>query len=258
MCRLTAQSITTSSSTPTSAKSFSIWPLPVWLVVSIVPLLPSYCFLNRGYTQWCHWVFLAYCLTHSKALCQFICIQSLLINVGWYCTLFTDYYYNGRVGDILFRNMPTILSQYILEASDNISGQDVALQTTLESYLAQIVAFGFDLLLHPLLCYYVWSTCFFKRSMSVAAICSWQMLGAAVVLSRIWSLVHCYHHYQTFDVYYYGPHVYKVPPVYNHLWTAAYVGEAVTVMLLVGYVRTYVRTYDAPCGTCVAANHCDD
>lgn len=123
MCRLTPQSEkkpSDASAVPPSqqtikSRNFSIWPLPIWLVISAASFLPSYCFLNCGYTKWCHWLSFAYFLTHNKVLCQFICIQSLLINVGWYCTVGTDYWYDGRVGDVLFRNLPTLLSQHILE-----------------------------------------------------------------------------------------------------------------------------------------------
>jgi uncharacterized membrane-anchored protein len=55
---------------------------------------------------------------------------------------------------------------------------------------------------------------------------------AAVLGSKLWSIVHCWIHYDTFGLYYYGTHVYTVPANVDHLWTAAYVGEVTAIVLL--------------------------
>lgn len=238
-CRLTPASdqMASSSSPPSDSKekksSFfpQLWPLPLWLVIAAIPFLPSYCFINRGYTQWFHWCAFAFLLTQNKVLCKFIAIQGLLINVGWYCTLLTDYFCNDRLLHILYRNMPELLGQFIIDPSyGNITGQNVVLlPNTPSCVLSQVIAFSLDLVLHPLLCYYFWR----RNDSKWHRICTWKILGFALVLSRIWSLTHNWWHYEEIGFYYFGTEVYKVAPASEPLWMAAYVGEAVTTTVLV-------------------------
>lgn len=211
----------------------SFFPLPLWFVFVCLPLLPSYCFIDRGYTQWFLWGAVVYGLTHHPRLPPFLAIQGLLINVGWYLTLALDYHVDGRLLHILFRNMPiSLLSDNIIDGP-NVTGQEIVLHETLASSVCQLLCFLLDLAIHPLLCYYFWYQSY-RSGKKFHDIASWTNIVAALVLSKTWSILHNWIHYDhTFvKLFYYGDHVYTVPANVDHLWTAAYVGEALATIWL--------------------------
>lgn len=245
MCRLTpanTKASTTDSASISKNKSYSfsfprLWPLPLWLVIAAFPLLPTSCYLNQGYTKWFHWCSVAFLLTQNKTLCQFLAVQGLLICVGWYCSLSLDYIWNDRFMHILYRNMPSVIEKYILEGA-NITGQNILVlpSTTLSCLLGQLVACSLDLLLHPGLTYYFWRRCYKSSALPCSwnDIISWKILGAALVLSRLWSITHNWLHSNgKIQFYYFGTEVYNVAPDSEHLWMAAYVGETITTVGIV-------------------------
>jgi hypothetical protein len=215
---------------------FGVWAmrpeLPLWFVLACLPLLPSSCFINRGYTQWFLWGAIVYKLTHHPLLPPFLAVQGLLINVGWYMTLTLDYVQDGRFLHILIRNMPEILTVPHVVDGPNVTGQEIRVHRTTTSFLGQLLCLGLDLCIHPLLCYYFWYTCWNSGLTTHKDIASWKNIIAAVLFSKIWSILHCWIHYETWGLYYYGSHVYTVPENVDHLWTAAYVGEATAIVLL--------------------------
>lgn len=266
-CSTTNETATTSSSSFSVSSSllsssltwmkFLVRPqLPVWLVLACIPFLPSYCFINRGYTQWFLWGAILYKLTHHPYLPPFLAIQGLLITVGWYMTLTLDYIHNGRFLHILIRNMPECLTVPHVINGPNVTGQDIQVHTTIPSLIGQFLCIILDTAIHPLLCYYFWYTCWNtnqpqttttttttpttpthknnnnNKNNSTTDIASWTNIIAAVLLSKVWSIIHCWIHYETLGLFYYGNHVYTVPANADHLWTAAYVGEATAIVLL--------------------------
>ena len=227
-----ANTVPTDTGNP-AVTAFSVFPLPLWFVVFCLTLLPSYCFVDRGYTQWFLWGALVYGLTRHPLLPPFLAIQGLLINAGWYLTLVLDYHIDGRFLHILYRNMPiSLLSDNIINGP-NVTGQEIVLHSTLMSYACQLVCFLLDLAMHPLLCYYFWYQSY-RLGKSFHEIVSWTNLCAALLLSKTWSILHNRIHYDQSSVqlYYYGDHVYIVPANVDHLWTAAYVGEALATIWL--------------------------
>ena len=64
-----------------------------WLILVIIfPSLPSYCFINRGFTQWFHWLTIVELFTQNFMLCKFQLLSGIGICIGWYTALFWDYY----------------------------------------------------------------------------------------------------------------------------------------------------------------------
>jgi hypothetical protein len=128
--------------------------------------------------------------------------------------------------------MPSLLSDYIIDGP-NVTGQEIVLHKTLASSVCQLLCFLLDLAIHPLMCYYFWYQSY-RSGMNFLDIVSWKNIVAALVLSKTWSILHNWiHNDHTFvKLYYYGDHVYTVPANVDHLWTAAYVGEALATIWL--------------------------
>ena len=238
LCRLTPLSKPLqSSSTQLPSSSFKLWPLPLWLVLGCLSLLPSYCFIDLGYTKWFMWGALVYGLTQDARLPPFLAVQGLWLNVGWYMALGLDYLEGGRLLHILFRNMPEFIYGFIIDGP-NVTGQEIVIQQTTASVIFRLVCVALDLCIHPLLCYYFWRCCW-KSGKTWTDICSWSVLASAFILARIWSSIHCWIHYDKFGLYYYGNDIYIVGANPDPMWTAAYVGEAIG---LIGMVACKLRS----------------
>ena len=217
-----------SSSTQQPSSSFNLWPLPLWLVLCCLPLLPSSCFIDLGYTKWWLWGVIVYGLTQDARLPPFLAVQGLWLNVGWYMALGLDYLEGGRLLHILFRNMPEFIYGFIIDGP-NVTGQEIVIQQTTASVIFRLVCVALDLCIHPLLCYYFWRCCW-KSGKTLTDICSWRVLASALILSRTWSIVHCWIHHDKFGLYYYGNDVYSTTANSDPMWTAAYVGETIALI----------------------------
>ena len=115
----------------------SLWPVPPSVLVAALPCcMPSWCYINRGYTQWFHWNALFYLLTQSHNHASFLALQGLTVTLGWYAALCYDWYQHGRFGHILYWNMPSLLTQYIIPHQDN----DIVAYESTAAVMAMLVA----------------------------------------------------------------------------------------------------------------------
>lgn len=159
----------------------TVWPLhPSTAITVLALLIPSYThfFLNRGFTVWFHWASL-FCFvtttTKSKTtmtmfLERFLLLSGISISIGWYSCLAYEYVWYGRFFDALYKNMPSILCQYMIiyNDNDNSTSTSTNINTSqdqengtldFESYhslTAMAISHILDLLGHPLLTYYFW------------------------------------------------------------------------------------------------------
>lgn len=199
----------------------AIFPISPWLVVACIPLLPSWCFVNRGYTQWFHWCALVYALTRNAWWCQFVAVQGLTVCLGWYASLIVDLVVANRWAHLLYLNMPDVMSQVMF---DRQTGQ---LLYTTDANLVKLMAHALDTLSHTLLCYFFWRTCYNRGLKTFSQIAMpWSILIATYSLSRLWSITQSYVNTGNFALHYYGTQVYVLPsPDDVYLYTPSYVVE---------------------------------
>merc|ERR1712157_656695 len=96
------------------------WPVNPILLILIIPLLPSWLYLNRGYTIWFHNISLAYLLTMNESLRRFLIVQGTGISLGWWAALVYDFYVHGRYAHILYMNMPGIIKQAMVNEAGHV------------------------------------------------------------------------------------------------------------------------------------------
>lgn len=229
-----------------SSSSFCVWPVSPLVIVVLLPLLPTWCFLNRGYTQWFHWNALFYCLTQNDFHADFLALQGLTVTLGWYASLGYDWYQHGRFGHILYWNMPSIMTQYILDDSSTNNHQVIYNPT---SIAVMLLAHVLDTVGHPLLAYYFWNRRqpqAPRRGSSSSAAFSWSILLSTYALSRVWSLLHNWHnHAGMIGFFYFGYNVYTVLDKDAWLpgfWLPAYVMEGLVYVVLIVHKVWFTTT----------------
>jgi hypothetical protein len=110
-----------------------VWPLPPLAALSLLlSLLPTYFYLNRGFTQWFFWVSILYLLTQSKFLQKFQVLIGTSICLGWYASLTYEYFQHGRFMDVLYKNMPEAMTNNMLLMEDNQDGGQLLLSSVLD------------------------------------------------------------------------------------------------------------------------------
>ena len=228
-----------------------ILPLHPSIVIVIMALfLPYSCFLNRGFTIWFHWISILHLVTQfqSKFIEKFLILSGTSISLGWYSTLLWECIYHGRYFDALYNNVD-VLYDYI--PSSVMSSHPLT---------PIIIIHIFDLLGHPLLTYYFWRRYNNNNSNStvytgitttppsdngdknsntnndksihiIDEICTWPVLISAYIFSRVWSIVHTYHNFGYFGLFYIGFDVYIIDSL--DMWYPAYTTETILYSSLI-------------------------
>lgn len=204
------------------------------MILAILPCLPTWCYLNRGYTQWFHWNALFYILTQNRTHASFLAMQGLTVTLGWYASLCYDWYAHGRFAHILYWNMPGSMTQYMMK-----DDQDEVMYDNATALAVMVVAHVLDTLGHPILAYYFWqksspsSTGKDNTSLSTSIWnrFSWTVLLSSYLLSRFWSALHTWYNHQDgkFALFYFGYDVYTVldkEADLTWIWLPAYLMEA--------------------------------
>lgn len=270
----TTEAMPTKTSWRPLLSRFWTFPFPLWTVVFVyIFVLPSSCFLNRGYTQWFHWTWLAFLLSRSEFLARCLALQGTSVTLGWYAALHNDYRLHGRFAHILLWNMPTIMKLHMLEAPIETGIP----KTTALAILLRIGAHTLDTLGHPILALYFWRR-EWKRlalkqadginkvngesgigykpnarttpaSVTWADVCSsiltWDVIFATYLLSRWWSILHVYiNHQRQFGLFYFGYDVYTISDLDS--WSSAYIAEGILYGIIVLWKLCFQRRIQTP------------
>lgn len=212
------------------------------VTVVLWPMLtqPTYCFLNRGYTQWFHWNAVLYmtitrpCRWHA----EFLALQGLTVTLGWYASLCYDGLMHGRFAHILYWNMPARMTVYML------SPDDASIVYNAVSIAVMGLAHALDTLGHPVLAYYFWKQSTPPRDInnnnntetSIFARFSWSTLICSYLLSRVWSITHTWYNHGKPSLFYFGYDVYTILDRdcwMAGLWLPAYITEGVVYVVWV-------------------------
>ena len=241
-------------------RDYCWWPpISPWLVAAMVPcILPTWCYLNRGYTQWFHWNALLYVLLTAPNLAhaQFLALQGCTVTLGWYASLAYDWYQHGRWGHILYWNMPSVMTQYMIvseQGDGNTNGNPTVIYTA-TSMSVMALAHVLDTIGHPILAYYFWKTsapsndiasCSRKSASSTHSggawhsfwtRFSWPVIFGSYLLSRGWSVLHTWYNHGSPSLFYFGYDVYTIldrDAWLEGLWLPAYIMEAAVYLVLV-------------------------
>lgn len=188
--------------------------------------MPSWLYLNRGYTVWYHLLTIVYLLTKRESLRRFLILQGTGISLGWYAALVNDLYRHGRFAHILYMNMPAVLKDAMYDPTTD------RVFYTSDSMTSMAVSHVLDTVLHPGIVYLLYQA---HRSSggTLDDVLSWKTMAATFVVSRVWSLVHTYYHHGAMKGWYFGYEVYHIHDLDS--WMPAYVAEAVFLLSLVVY-----------------------
>lgn len=202
--------------------------IPPLLVIALIPLLPTWCYINRGFTQWFHWVAVLYLLSRWPFLERFQVITGISICLGWYSALGYAAVYYGQFCLILYQNMPSSIKDSIFHEE---TGQIQYGSTSAQSMMA--LSHVLDLIGHPLLTYYFWRR--HKQTGGTAAdiFMSWPVIVSSYLYSRLWGMTHLLYNFGRPGIFYIGYDIY----IMQHLdcWIPAYVAESVFYALVVCY-----------------------
>jgi hypothetical protein len=207
------------SERPTSApasKALRPWPLPPLLLVALLPFLPTWLWLNRGYTIWFHYIIIAHFLTQSPFLRKFAILQGAGVTMGWYAAIATNSYSRGRFCfDTLYHNTPAAMRVYMVDEGGNLIH-------TYMSWAVMALAHLADTLGHPLpVLLFWWMHC--RAGGSLRDVLTWPVIGSTYLLSRVWSLTHTYYNFGEPGLFYFGYDVYNVKDLEG--WLPAYLAE---------------------------------
>ena len=206
----------------TGRKHNVVWPLsPASAFCLLATIVPTTCYLNRGFTQWFHWAGIFYALTQWQFLESFQVVSGISICMGWYASLAYEFSQHDRFCHPLYKNMPESLMQYyyiVVEEHDNP-------QLDFESrgaLFALAVAHLLDILAHPLLTYFFWKR-HSARGQTLGDAFTWPVILAAYAYSRLWSLTHTKYNTGEFGLWYFGFDVYVMDSLDS--WYPAYITE---------------------------------
>lgn len=191
-----------------NAAGYQFWPVSPWLILSLLPLMPTDCFLNRGFTLWFNWGVLAFFFTRSEKLCQVLAIQGASVCLGWYASVAMELVWQGTFFHLLYENSPQMLRDEIME-------NGIVLYTSKALVMRTVVHF-FDLVAHPLLAWWCWRK---MRSSQFNA----PSIIVSYAISRSWSLLHSYYNQGHLRLHYVGHDIYNVHDL--RLWYPAYIAE---------------------------------
>lgn len=217
--------------TPSAVDGESGWRLPrvpALFVIALIPLLPTWCYINRGFTQWFHWVAVLYLLSRWDFLERFQVITGISICLGWYSALGYAAIHYGQFCLILYQNMPSSIKDHIFhEKTSEINYESTSAKSMMA--LSHIL----DLLGHPLLTYYFWRRHKQKGGTAADIFMSWPVIVSSYLYSRLWGMTHLVYNFGRPGIFYIGYDIY----IMEHLdcWIPAYVAESVFYALVVSY-----------------------
>jgi len=210
-------------------------PLQLPVALSLLALLPTSAWLNRGFTVWFHILSAVYYLTRSPFLRSCLILQGADICLGWYAALAKEWFVDGKAFDSLYRNMPEALMDKIIETR-SIDGSEYVVLQSVEAWSARLLSHCLDLLGHPiLLC--VIAGVHRRRGGTLEDVCTWPVIVATWYLSRTWSAVHSFHNNGAAAGWYFGQRVYRLNDQRSYL--VAYVAEAICFVTAITY-RMYL------------------
>jgi hypothetical protein len=204
-----------------------VWPVHPLLVLALLPVMPSSCFLNRGFTIWFHWASVIYLLTQSKFLEKCLVLIGTSVCLGWYSSIAYDYFQYGRLALILYDNSPPIMTEIML---DETTGQPN--YGSMAAVSTMLLAHALDTLGHPLLTHYFWRR-HRQTGGCLPTILTWPVVVSSWLFSRIWSILHTYYNFGRVQPYYVGYDVYVLPADHLDCWYPAYVAESLLFSFVV-------------------------
>lgn len=200
-----------------------VWPMPPFLALALLSLLPTNCYLNRGFTVWFHLMGVFYLLTQSQFIQKFQILIGTSICLGWYAALAYEYFYHGRFMDALHKNMPQIMV--------NVMVKDGNLDfNSKQSICIMIISHVLDLLGHPLLTYYFWRK-HESHGGKLSEVFSWPVVISTYMYSRLWSFVHTYYNQGNATPFYVGFDVYVIDSL--DAWYPAYISESLIFISII-------------------------
>lgn len=206
-----------------------LFPLhPIIAFVAFAYWVPSWCYLNRGFTVWFHLASILQVVTQSKFGAKVLAVSGISICMGWYASITFEFFFHGRFCDALYKNMPSVLVDEIV---DPVTGAPDFESTN--SLVAMLICHVLDFIGHPLLAYHFWRK---SRTESNNALLEWPVMIASYCFSRTWSIVHNYHNYGKFGLFYFGFDVYIIDDL--NVWYPAYIIESLFFASLVLYKLT--------------------
>ena len=228
----------------TNGDSIQLFPLhPSIAVAAMAYFLPSWCYLNRGFTVWFHLATILQVLTQSKFLVKVLALTGASICLGWYASLAYEFFYHGRWCHALYKNMPTILVNQMVHKND--SGA-LDFEST-HSLVAMAICHLLDFLGHPILACYFWAKiqkdekhCSQNnKKTSNRLTIEWPVILSSYCFSRCWSLVHTHHNFGKAGLFYFGFDVYVIDDL--DAWYPAYIVESLFYGTLVVWKLTHTK-----------------
>jgi hypothetical protein len=230
MCRPPSLS-SRSTGTPCAILKKSNWSLPrlpPLFAIALIPLLPTGCYLNRGFTIWFHWVAVLYLVSRWAFLERFQVIIGISISLGWYSALIYAAINYGQFCLILYQNMPPSIKAHIFrEGTDEIQYESTT------ALLMMALSHVLDLLGHPLLTYYFWRRHKQKGGTAADIFTSWPAIISSYIYSRLWSMTHLLHNFGRPGMFYIGSDIYFMQ--HMDCWIPAYAAESLFYALVVAY-----------------------
>lgn len=249
---MSSSSSSSDHSIPSSSSSSIlkyIWPVHPAIVLATIPFLPTYFYLNRGFTQWFHWMGIFYALTQSKFIEKVLIVEGISVCLGWYAALSYEYIYYGRFCEVLYKNMPPdMVNQMIkmtLPAAIEDDGSSIIPGTctnhmdfaSLTSISFMVLAHVIDMLGHPLVTYYFWKRHVRRGRVqgngdgTFEDVITWPVIAATYLYARSWSALHTYYNLGQVGYAYVGHHVYVLDDLST--WYPAYVSETIFLSMII-------------------------
>ncbi len=207
------------------ATASRLWPVHPVFILMVFPFLPTWLYLNRGYTVWYNLIALLYLLTQIEPVRRFLIVQGIGVCAGWYAALVNDFILHGRFAHILYMNMPSVMKAVLLDESGSVV-------YTNESKAYMAVSHVLDMILHPGIAYLLYKS-HRRAGGAVSEIFSWKIIAAAFVVSRFWSVVHIYHQTGKLGGWYFGYGIYSLHDL--DCWMIAYVAEGLSFLCMIAY-----------------------
>ena len=207
-----------------------VWPISPLAIACLLPLLPSALYVNAGYTKWFHLVSFCYLMTQNAWLSKFLAVMGTTVTLGWWASMAVDFFKHGRFGHILHWNMPSFLTDVML---DPLDGQ--VQYNTAEQWTAVLLSHALDTLGHPVLALYFWKL----NQFDLSKILSWSVIVGTYCLSRTWSLFHNLYNDGKFGLLYIGYDVYTINDHNDDrlegMWMPAYIMEGMCYVLMIAF-----------------------
>mmetsp|Transcript_23344 Transcript_23344/g.28685 ORF Transcript_23344/g.28685 Transcript_23344/m.28685 type:complete len:229 (-) Transcript_23344:65-751(-) len=202
-----------------------IWPIHPICLVAVAPFLPTWYYLNRGFTVWYHYITIMYMLTSIETLRRFIIMQGVGICLGWYASIINDLYTHDRFGHILYMNMPRFMKNEMVDTSGHVF-------YTSKSMMYMGMSHVLDTIFHPGIVYILLKA-HLSQGGKLKDIFTWNIMLATFLVSRLWCIVHTYHNHGEASGWYFGHDVYHIHDL--DAWLPAYLAEGMFYIMLGSY-----------------------